>query len=91
MSGIPEKLYFLPEEIGSEDYKLPFDPADLQEAEHEVQSYNDGCASDEENETSDYHCYFNYVLWTLEINCPTNWRDIVICCYLVIHMINMKC
>ncbi len=70
VSGTPEKLYFLPEEMGSEDYKQPFDPADLQ-----VQSSNDGGASDEENETSDYHCYFNYVLQTLEINCPTNWRE----------------
>ncbi|XP_028405764.1 uncharacterized protein LOC114528336 [Dendronephthya gigantea] len=29
VAGIPNKLYFLPEEIGSKDYKKPFHPVDL--------------------------------------------------------------
>ena len=55
MSGIPEKLYFLPEEVGSEDYKKPFNPADVREAEYEVHSadtdHSDDEDDDEKNET----------------------------------------
>ena len=38
MAGISEILYFLPEEVGSEDYKKPFNPADVREAKYEVHS-----------------------------------------------------
>jgi hypothetical protein len=49
MAGIPNKLYFLPEEVGSEDYQKPFNPADLGEAEYEVHSTDTDNSDDEEN------------------------------------------
>ena len=75
MAGIPNKLYFLPEEVGSEDYQKPFNPADLGEAEYEVHSTDTDNSDDEENETSDYQQYFNYALQTLGIDHPTSWRE----------------
>ena len=78
MAGIPEKLYFLPEEVGSKDYKKPFNPADVREAEYEVHSVDTDHSDDEddeENETSDYQRYFNYALQTLGIDHSTSWRE----------------
>ena len=77
MAGIAEKLYFLPEEVGSENYKKPFNPADVREAEYEVHSADTDHSDeeDEENETSDYQRHFNYARQTLRIDHPTSWRE----------------
>ena len=61
-AGIPNKLYFIPEELGAEDHKQPFDASDLLEAENEITS-----TSSAANESSDYIDYFKYVLDTLGI------------------------
>ena len=69
-------MLICPEEVGSEDYKKPFNPADVREAEYEVHSADTDHSDDkdEENETSDYQRYFNYALQTPAIYHPTNWR-----------------
>ena len=76
-AGIPNKLYFIPEELGAEDHKQPFDASDLLEAENEITS-----TSSAANVSSDYIDYFKYVLDTLGIPPPpTNWREGLIVYY----------
>lgn len=66
--GIPDKLYFLPDSVGKEDHKHIFDTCDLQEAENEFSSC-DSCPSD------DYRSYVTYVVETLGISVPNDWRE----------------
>ena len=51
MAGIPDKLYFLPEEVGSElDYRKPYNPADVREAEYDAHTSHADDSNDEDDE-----------------------------------------
>lgn len=77
MPGIPDKLYFFPEDFGTTDHKHLFDAADQLEAEYEIScTPTDANASNsEENESTDYFLYFNYALDTLGMDVPNDWRE----------------
>ena len=77
MPGIPDKLYFFPEDFGATDHKHLFDAADQLEAEYEIScTPTDANASNnEENQSTDYFLYFNYALDTLGMDVPNNWRE----------------
>ena len=77
MPGIPDKLYFFPEDFGTTDHKHLFDAADQLEAEYEIScTPTDANASNnEENQSTDYFLYFNYALDTLGMDVPNNWRE----------------
>lgn len=70
-SGIPNKLYFLPETIGCNDYKHAFDIADIEEVGIELNAFS----VDDGNESSDYQNYFQYAMQMLGIREPTSWQD----------------
>ena len=77
MPGIPDKLYFFPEDFGTTDHKHLFDATDQLEAEYEIScTPTDANASNsEENESTDYFLYFNYALDTLGMDVPNDWRE----------------
>ena len=66
--GIPDQLFFLPESLGTIDFKKAYLQQDLQEIEHQdVQT---------EDETHlVYQEYFAYSSNVLGLQEPLNWRD----------------
>lgn len=73
IAGIPDRLYFMPEDCGAEDHKKAFDAADQVEAEYEILMDTD--EDNSEKESDDYNSYFHYALDTLQLNLPSNWRE----------------
>ena len=67
--GIPDKIFFLPESVGTTDYKKPYEQSDLQEIELQVNV-------PAEHEIDDvYQEYFAYSSAMLGLQEPQNWRE----------------
>ena len=60
-SGIPNTLYFLPEGVGTIDYKHPYSLEDLEEVNNELHS------PDDSNKSLIYQEYLSYVNQTIGI------------------------
>ena len=70
-SGIPNALYFLPESVGTTDYKHPYNLEDLEEVNNEIHSPNDS------NESYIYQEYLSYVEGMIGIAEPITRMDAV--------------
>ena len=68
-SGIPNTLYYLPDSVGTIDYKHQYNPEDLEEINLELNPFDDS------NESLIYQEYFAYVNEMLGITEPSSWRD----------------
>ena len=70
-SGIPNSLYFLPESVGTMDYKHQYNTEDLEEINNELHP------SDDSNESLIYQEYLSYANQIIGIAEPNSWRDAV--------------
>ena len=70
-SGIPNTLYFLPEGVGTMDYKHQYDLECLEEIKNELH------LPDDLNESLIYQEYFSYAKQMIGVAEPNSWRDAV--------------
>ena len=77
-SGIPNKLYFLLETVGSHDYVHAWELADMDEVERELNAAGDAVDDADPGDNHDeheYQDYFSYVVQMLDINYPNTWQE----------------
>eukprot|EP00794_Sanderia_malayensis_P020839 gene20839-22882_t len=72
LSGIPDQLYFLPENVNAQDHIKVFNHDDLVEVRNELASHQE---NENHNDSDEYYLYFEMVTGNLNVPEPLTWKD----------------
>eukprot|EP00794_Sanderia_malayensis_P013398 gene13397-14772_t len=72
LSGIPDQLYFLPENVNAQDHIKVFNHDDLGEVRNELASHQE---NENHNDSDEYYLFFEMITGNLNMPEPLTWKD----------------